>query len=95
MPGLAGPAHGTVWGRTGVTACSDYYASLAGTQTMMQGGNAIDAMVAACATLNVSDPYMSGIGGFGGYMLIYLAEETASSDSMRSAARPRPRPRRR
>ena len=75
VPGLAGPAHGTVWGRTGVTACSDYYASLAGTQTMMQGGNAIDAMVAACATLNVSDPYMSGIGGFGGYMLIYLAEE--------------------
>ena len=75
VPGLAGPAHGTVWGRTGVTACSDYYASLAGTQTMMRGGNAIDAMVAACATLNVSDPYMSGIGGFGGYMLIYVAEE--------------------
>ena len=75
VPGLLGPAHGTVWGRRGVTAAADYYASLAGTTIMMRGGNAIDAIVAAAATLNVSEPYMSGIGGFGGYMLIYLAEE--------------------
>ena len=75
VPGLLGPAHGTVWGRRGVTAAADYYASLAGTTIMMQGGNAIDAIVAAAATLNVSEPYMSGIGGFGGYMVIYLAEE--------------------
>ena len=75
VPGLLGPAHGTVWGRRGVTAAADYYASLAGTTIMMQGGNAIDAIVAASATLNVSEPYMSGLGGFGGFMLIYLAEE--------------------
>ncbi len=74
-PGLLGTAHQTVWGRRGVTAAADYYASLAGTQIMMQGGNAIDAIVAAAATLNVAEPYMSGLGGFGGFMLIYLAEE--------------------
>ena len=75
VPGLLGTAHQSVWGRRGVTAAPDYYASLAGTQIMMQGGNAIDAIVAAAATLNVSEPYMSGLGGFGGFMLIYLAEE--------------------
>ena len=73
--GRLGIAHGSVWGRRGVTAAADYYASLAGTTIMMQGGNAIDAIVAAAATLNVSEPYMSGIGGFGGFMVIHLAEE--------------------
>ena len=73
--GRLGVAHGSVWGRRGVTAAADYYASLAGTTIMMQGGNAIDAIVAAAATLNVSEPYMSGIGGFGGFMVIHLAEE--------------------
>ena len=74
-PGILGPAHRAVWGARGVTAAADYYASLAGTTIMMQGGNAVDAIVAASAMLNVSEPYMSGIGGFGGFMLIYLAEE--------------------
>ncbi|MCG8466864.1 MAG: gamma-glutamyltransferase [Gemmatimonadetes bacterium] len=75
VPGLLGTAHHAVWGQRGVTAAADYYASLAGTHIMMQGGNAIDAIVAAAATLNVSEPYMSGLGGFGGFMLIHLAEE--------------------
>ncbi len=75
VPGLLGTAHQTVWGRRGVVAAADYNASLAGTQILMRGGNAIDATIAACAALNVAEPYMSGIGGFGGFMMIYLAEE--------------------
>lgn len=75
VPGLLGTAHQTVWGRRGVVAAADYNASLAGTQILMQGGNAVDATIAACAALNVAEPYMSGIGGFGGFMLIWLAEE--------------------
>ena len=39
-----------------------------------RGGNAIDAAVAAAATLGVTDPFSCGIGG-GGFMLVYLAKE--------------------
>ena len=74
-PHLAGTAHRVVWGRNGVVATADQHGSLAGLRMLMNGGNAIDAIVAAAAALNVAEPYMSGIGGFGGFMLIYLAAE--------------------
>ena len=64
-----------MWGRNGVVATADQLASLAGVRMLMKGGNAIDAIVAASAALNVVEPYMSGMGGFGGYMIIYLAAE--------------------
>ncbi len=74
-PHLGGTAHRVVWGRNGVVATADQHGSLAGLRMLMNGGNAIDAIVAAAAALNVAEPYMSGIGGFGGFMLIYLAAE--------------------
>ena len=74
-PQLEGKAHRVVWGRNGAVATADQHASLAGLRMLMNGGNAIDAIVAAAAALNVAEPYMSGMGGFGGFMLIYLAAE--------------------
>jgi gamma-glutamyltranspeptidase/glutathione hydrolase len=70
-----GATHRAVMGRNGVVATADLHGSLAGIRTLMKGGNAIDAIVAAAATLNVTEPYMSGMAGFGGYMLIYMARE--------------------
>ena len=58
-----------ITGRRGMMACAHYEASLAGLKMFMQGGNAVDAAVAAAAALNVVEPFMSGLGGIG-FLLI-------------------------
>lgn len=74
-PRIEGRAHRAVWGRNGVVSSADQQASLAGIRMLMKGGNAIDAIVATAAALNIVEPYMSGMGGFGGYMMIYSAKD--------------------
>ncbi|MFA9274052.1 MAG: gamma-glutamyltransferase [Candidatus Aquirickettsiella gammari] len=61
-------------GTGGAVATINEAASQAALKILNQGGNAIDAAVAAAATLGVTDPFSCGIGG-GGFMLIYLAKE--------------------
>lgn len=70
-----GARHRSVMGINGVVATADSHGSLAGIRMLMRGGNAVDAIVAAAAALNVAEPYMSGMAGFGGFMLIYMARE--------------------
>lgn len=57
----------------GMVSTSNRYATLAGVETLRQGGNAVDAAAVVQFVLTVTEPYASGIGG-GLFMLIYDAE---------------------
>jgi gamma-glutamyltranspeptidase / glutathione hydrolase len=64
----------TAVGTGGAAASVDRDATQTAIKVLRRGGNAIDAAVAANATLGVTEPYVAGIGG-GGFMVIYLAHE--------------------
>lgn len=61
-------------GVNGMVSSAHPLASLAGVQAMAEGGNAFDAVVAVASTLNVVEPYMSGVGGIG-LALAHVAHE--------------------
>ena len=64
----------TATGTGGAIATVDLDASAAGLEVLRSGGNAVDAAVAAAATLGVTEAYSAGIGG-GGFMVVYLARQ--------------------
>ncbi|MEC5192120.1 MULTISPECIES: gamma-glutamyltransferase [unclassified Arthrobacter] len=63
----------TATGYGGAVSTVDPEASAAAIDVLRDGGNAVDAAVAAAATLGVTEPYSAGIGG-GGYFVFYDAK---------------------
>jgi len=64
----------TAIGTGGAVATVDVEATEAGLQVLRDGGNAVDAAVAAAAVLGVTEPFSCGIGG-GGFLVIYTADD--------------------
>ena len=58
-------------GMNGVVSAAHGLAATAGLRILMEGGNAVDAAIAVGAALGVVEPFMSGLGGGGGFMLFH------------------------
>ncbi len=72
--GWLGQGRSEIIARHGVVATSDYLAAQAGLEILQQGGNAIDAAVAAGAVLDVTSQNDTGLAG-DLFALVYIAAE--------------------
>ena len=67
----------TVYARSGMVAAGHRLAARAGVRMLAEGGNAIDAAVAAGFAVGVAEPWMNGIGGSGAMVIHHQGTQVA------------------
>src|SRR5688572_19878999 len=75
----------SVYGRNGMVATSQPFATAAGLEILAKGGNAADAAVAAVAALNVTEPTSTGIGG--DMFALYYSADTKRVTALNGSGR--------
>jgi gamma-glutamyltranspeptidase/glutathione hydrolase len=85
-PAKAASTAAAATGYGGAVSTVDATATRVGLNVLRDGGNAVDAAVAAAATLGVTEPFSAGIGG-GGFLVFYQARtgEVSTIDGRESA----------
>lgn len=74
-------------GRVGMVATANPLATQAGLRLLAQGGNAVDAMIAAAAAITVAEPYYSSVLGVGTMMVTRPGEAPRVLDFLGRAPR--------
>lgn len=77
----------TVYSTSGMMVAPHHLASQAGRDVLAEGGNAIEAMVAAAAAIAVVYPHMNSIGGDGFWLIKKPGQEPIAIDASGPAAK--------
>src|SRR6202051_2715542 len=80
---VPGQGRSMVVTKFGVVAAPQFLASQAGAHILEQGGNAIDAAIAANAVMGVVQPYVNGIGG--ALFIVYYEAKTGKVYGLNSS----------
>src|SRR5437868_12196432 len=76
----------STWAARGMVVAPHALAAQSGLAVLREGGNALEAMVAAAATISVVYPHMNGIGGDSFWLIHEPGKEVTTIDACGRAA---------